>query len=80
MLKKFNFYVRENRQQGEEEIVVDAILGRGYTRAFVGKERGASMDKKKNSSKFIISMMGLRQFGELGVEAIELLKKSFDVD
>lgn len=30
-LKKFNFYVRENRQQGEEEIVADAILGSGCT-------------------------------------------------
>lgn len=74
-LKKFNFYVRENRQQGEEEIVFDAILGRGYTRAFVGREREASLGKKKNASKFIISTMGLQQFGELDIEAIELLEK-----
>lgn len=44
-LKKFNFYVRENRQQGEEEIVAEAILGRGYTRALDGREREIKMHR-----------------------------------
>lgn len=72
-LKKFNFYVRENRQQGEEEIVAEAILGRGCTRAFDGRERCIA-GKKKNSSKF----MDFRQFAELAVKAIELLSESSD--
>lgn len=42
-LKKFNFYVRENRQQ--EEIVAEAILGRGYTRAVEGRERNIKMHR-----------------------------------
>lgn len=53
-LKKFNFYVRENRQQGEEEIVADAILGSGYVvQSTKKRNKDASRRKKKNSSKFI---------------------------